>query len=164
MDILPYEIYILIFSFLLPLKYCNLYDIIVCRIVCKKWKRIVDDIEIKNRYLNNILGGYNKLIYEVMLQLSKNGEFESKWIAYVHSLLMRNGFAYVLLLNVDQLNIEKQKIGDEFKNRVRLQFVQEWQSSIDNSRKCTLYKHIKNDFRFENYLCTISWKYFKYIL
>ena len=64
MDILPDEIYILIFSFLLPLKYCNLYDIIVCRIVCKKWKRIVDDIEIKNRYLNNILSGYNKLIYE----------------------------------------------------------------------------------------------------
>lgn len=63
MEKLPDEILIEIFSFLLPLKYCNIHNILNCQKVCKKWKRIVNDIEIRNRYLNNILGGNINILY-----------------------------------------------------------------------------------------------------
>ena len=46
----------------------------------------------------------------------------------------------------------------------RSKFVQEWTSIVDFGRKCTLYKHIKTDFRFEPYLLRLAWDTFRYIV
>ena len=51
-----------------------------------------------------------------------------------------------------------------FMDRIKDQFVQGWQSYIKQSRKCVLYKNVKEDFMLERYLCEIPWKFSKYIL
>ena len=44
------------------------------------------------------------------------------------------------------------------------QFVQEWTGIVDAGRKCTLYKHIKTDFKLEPYLLRLSCDTYRYIV
>ena len=44
------------------------------------------------------------------------------------------------------------------------QFVQEWTGTVDAGRKCTLYKHIKTDFKLEPYLLRLSCDTYRYIV
>ena len=46
-----------------------------------------------------------------------------------------------------------------FKNKIKTivqdQFVQNWDSSVNNSHKCLIYKLYKQTFKFENYLINV---------
>ena len=47
---------------------------------------------------------------------------------------------------------------------MQAQFVQEWNSEMDLSRKCTLYKNVKTEFKLEPYLLKLSRDVFRYII
>ena len=47
---------------------------------------------------------------------------------------------------------------------MQAQFVQEWHSEMDLSRKCTLYRHVKTEFKLEPYLLKRSRDVFRYIV
>ena len=91
---------------------------------------------------------------------------QCNWIEHVHTLLLSNGFGYVWQMDFEHNNHSINHIKLLFKERIKLQYIQDWHtcSSINSSSKCTLYKHIKDDFILEKYLYTIPWKYSKYIL
>ena len=129
------------------------------------------DIHIKSRiigYWLRLVKSHNekidKLLYDVMLMFTKNGEYMSSWIAYVHTLLLTNGFGFVWYLDFEHTDENMKRIKTNFKNRIKLQYIQDWQSSVNASSKCVLYKDIKEDFIIENYLRVLPWKFCKYIL
>ena len=55
-------------------------------------------------------------------------------------------------------------IKELLKNTLQAQFVQEWNSEMDLSSKCTLYKHLKAEFKLEPYLLKLSRDVFRYIV
>ena len=103
-------------------------------------------------------------MYNVLLKFTQHGTHRSSWISYVHSLLLRNGFGFAWLIDVEQENVNVSKILMEFQTRIKLQFEQEWHSNINEISKCILYKHVKEEFALERYLCVLPWELCKYIL
>ena len=55
-------------------------------------------------------------------------------------------------------------IKELLKNTLQAQFVQEWNSKMDSSGKCTLYKHLKAEFKLEPYLLKLSRDVFRHIV
>ena len=55
-------------------------------------------------------------------------------------------------------------ITELLKDSLQAQFVQEWNSEMDLSSKCTLYKHLKAEFKLEPYLLKLSRDVFRYIV
>ena len=82
--------------------------------------------------------------------LNKNGLCDSKWIDFVRTSLLRNGFGYVWYNQGNGLNIECFK--EDFKERLHREFVQEWRSFLNESPKCLLYREIKQEFGLESYM------------
>ena len=52
-------------------------------------------------------------------------------------------------------------IKELLKDTLQAQFVQEWNSEMDLSSKCTLYKHLKAEFKLEPYLLKLSCDVFR---
>lgn len=64
MENLPDEILLKIICYNLPIIYCNISDFLKYRLVSKHWKKLVDDIETSNQYMNNIFKCKNsKIVY-----------------------------------------------------------------------------------------------------
>ena len=79
-------------------------------------------------------------------------------------LLIQNAFGFVLSSKLNSDFVDVNQLKTDFKNRLTLQFDPEWQTSINESKICILYRHLKDEFKLESYLLSIPCKICKYIL
>ena len=105
-----------------------------------------------------------KQLYNTLLRFTRNGIYLSRWISYVHVLLLQNGFGYVWLNDFINTDFNTDSFKVDFKERLILQYIQQWQSSVKESRKCVLYKHVKDEIKLEKYILSLPWKFCKYVL
>ena len=71
--------------------------------------------------------------------------------------LYRNGFGYIWEYQNNNMITDCYK--ELFKGRLTSQFIQEWQSNLLNSSKCSFYRHLKENFGLEKYLLTLPTKF-----
>ena len=113
------------------------------------------DILIKSRMVSYwahlVTGEESKLSYKsykVMLDLYTSGEYCSPWIKCIHQTLVELGLNNIWLSTDFNPKWLKLKVKQVLKD----QFFQSWNSQLENSGTCTLYKHIKDKLVLENYL------------
>ena len=110
-------------------------------VVMKYWLKILDMIEEGDTLTSKI--------YRELHQLSTTNPNKVTWVTLLRDMLNRCGMGNVWLA---------QKVDDKksflvlFKQRVYDIFIQEWRAEIENSTDGRLYKHIKVNFEFEEYL------------
>ena len=90
-------------------------------------------------------------VYMLMFNDANNGK--SNWASNVRDLLYNSGLNYIW---DQQFNIDVSF--DFIKTRINDQFIQYWLSLVQNCEKLNIYKTIKFEFCFEDYLekCHIS--------
>ena len=111
---------------------------------------------------NNPNTRINHVLYNVMLSLFNSNKYQSPWLKYVHDLLFSNGLGYVWIEQKNNVNAVYVK--GELKERLKLQYIQQWHFTINNSPKCVLYKEIKEHFRLEPYLVKLPRELSRYIV
>ena len=74
---------------------------------------------------------------------------EVTWATLVRDLLYRSGFGDVWL---NQRVVNKDLFLEEFKQRIKDMYLQEWIAEVRESSEGRLFKHIKREFKFEKYL------------
>ena len=91
-----------------------------------------------------------------------DNRFKSRWVDEVFKILNVNGLGYIWYNQTAELNV------NYVKNIVKIslvnQFEQNWNATIQNSSKCTLYRSHKTKLEFENYLVNIPQYFVKYII
>ena len=89
------------------------------------------------------------VLYRTMYNLHEKGILHCQWIAKIKSILNNIGCShYWYMQNVPNFNLFKQKI----KSVLFDQYLQTWNSSINESAKCLNYRIYKTDLKLENYL------------
>ena len=99
---------------------------------------------------------YNKLssnIYKLLYHLAIKNSYVSPWILYIRGILNDCGFPY-LWLNQD-LNCSVHWFKSVISNRLKDQFIQLWNETINRSGKCINYRMFKSEFKLENYLINL---------
>ena len=99
---------------------------------------------------------YNKLssnIYKLLYHLAIKNSYVSPWILYIRGILNDCGFPY-LWLNQD-LNCSVDWFKSVISNRLKDQFIQLWNETINRSGKCINYRMFKSEFKLENYLINL---------
>ena len=104
----------------------------------------------------------SKLMYNLMYNMHQNDAYQSDWLNCVRNILEVNGFGYIWV--GQRQNIDGMYIKELLKNTLQAQFVQEWNSEMDLSSKCTLYEHLKAEFKLEPYLLKLFRDVFRYIV
>ena len=88
------------------------------------------------------------IMYGIIFKKFKNETFTSPWLKYVKNTLDNCGLTNVWLSqslpSCKQLALKSRKVLED-------QYHQEWESNIQNSPKCILYKCFKSDLKFESY-------------
>ena len=114
------------------------------------------DIDIKIRtvcYWARLIVGkqtkYSNILYRLCRQLNENYNMQFSWILFVKQIFNECGFSNIweteLFNNVDYLKcVIKQRLED--------QFLQNWNSLLQNSPKAINYKTFKTEFKYEEYL------------
>ena len=97
-----------------------------------------------------------------MYNLHQNDTYQSDWLNCVRNILEVNGFGYIWV--GQGINSNAIYIKELLKHTLQAQFAQEWHSEMDLSRKCTLYRHVKTEFKLEPYLLKLSRDVFRYIV
>ena len=118
------------------------------------------EIQVKVRMIkfwSKLLTGKNSKIsckmYLLLLHLHRNNIYSCKWILYIEKILQDVGLKYIWLSN-NVTNINWPCI--EVQNRLRMQYVQKWNSDIYNSPKCINYRILKTGF----YLIALQSKFY----
>ena len=99
---------------------------------------------------------YNKLssnIYKLLYHLAIKNSYVSPWILYIRGILNDCGFPY-LWLNQD-LNCSVDWFKSVISNRLKDQFIQLWNETINRSGKCINYRMFVSEFKLENYLINL---------
>ena len=110
-------------------------------------------VRLVSYWLNIISADENKIskqMYNLMYNLHQNDTYQSDWLNCVRNILEVNGFGYIWV--GQGLNSNAIYIKELLKHTMQAQFVQEWHSAMDLSRKCTLYRHVKTEFKLGPYL------------
>ena len=115
---------------------------IKCRMI-SYWAKLLCQKESK---LSNIM-------YKVIYQYNSNGVYTSPWLSEIKNILDNTGHSFIWL---SQILSENFSIVHAVKKSLQDQYVQEWNTIINNSSKCVLYRTFKRNFVFENYLTTLS--------
>ena len=122
-------------------------------------------VRLVSYWLNIISADENEIskqMYNLMYNLHQNDTYQSDWLNCVRNILEVNGFGYIWV--GQGLNSNAIYIKELLKHMMQAQFVQEWHSEMDLSRKCTLYRHVKTEFKLEPYLLKLSRDVFRYIV
>ena len=96
----------------------------------------------------------SKQMYNLIYRMHQNNTHQSAWLNCIRQILEQNGYGYVWLnqgKNIDHIYVK-----ETLYSCLQDQFVQEWTGIVDAGRKCTLYKHIKTDFKLEPYLLSVT--------
>lgn len=116
-------------------------------IVIKYWLKIVNSEQHK----------YIKSIYNILIQDIEENNRQINWAQLVKQLLFRMGFAEVWI----QQNVGDVKIFlGMFKRRLKDNFVQNWNSEINDSSRAVFYKTFSN-FSFQTYLDIVTVKKYR---
>ena len=115
---------------------------IKCRMI-SYWSKLLCHKESK---LSNIM-------YKVIYQYNSHGVYTSRWLSELKNILDNTGHSFIWL---SQILPENFSIVHAVKKSLQNQYVQEWNTIINNSSKCVLYRTFKRNFVFENYLTTLS--------
>ena len=104
-------------------------------------------------YWANILNSKHdkicKLLYNTALSLHKDNTCTFPWISFVKKTLDELGLSeYFMNQNVGNINHFKATV----KKRLQDQYQQDWNSTVDNSSKCLVYRMYKTEYCFEDYL------------
>ena len=109
--------------------------------VIKYWLRIIDPTRKKPKYVLSI--------YNEMLKMTVSKPRAITWASLVKDLLCRCGLGvYWELQGVGNANV----FLSLFKQRVHDMFLQGWREDVTNTSSLRLFKHIKTEFKFEEYL------------
>ena len=122
-------------------------------------------VRLVSYWLNIISADENKIskqMYNLMYNLHQNDTYQSDWLNCVRNILEVNGFGYIWV--GQGINSNAIYIKELLKHTLQAQFAQEWHSEMDLSRKCTLYRHVKTEFKLEPYLLKLSRDVFRYIV
>ena len=79
--------------------------------------------------------------------------YTSPWLSEIKNILDNTGHSFIWL---SQILPENLSIVHAVKISLQDQYVQEWNTIINDSSKCVLYRTFKRNFVFENYLTTLS--------
>ena len=112
---------------------------IKCRII-KYWSRL---ITCQARKLSSF-------IYRFIYNLHTNNIYHSPWILFVKKILCDCGFSRVWQSQTIPTGIDL--FNNNILQRLRDQFIQQWNSDIDNSPKSLNFRMFKLNFGRENYL------------
>ena len=91
---------------------------------------------------------YNKLssnIYKLLYHLAIKNSYVSPWILYIHGILNDCGFPYLWLKQ--DLNCSVDWFKSFISNRLKDQFIQLWNETINRSGKCIHSRMFKSEFR-----------------
>ena len=113
-----------------------------CRMI-SYWSKLLCQKESK---LSNIM-------YKVIYQYNSHVVYTSPWLSEIKNILGNTGHSFICL---SQILPDNFSIVHAVKNSLQDQYVQEWNTIINNSSKCVLYRTFKRNFVFENYLTTLS--------
>ena len=127
------------------------------------------DITIKTRMisywvkiLKSKASKFTHIMYQELYKMYNDNRFKSRWVDEVFKILNVNGLGYIWYNQTAELNV------NYVKNIVKIslvnQFEQNWNATIQNSSKCTLYRSHKTKLEFENYLVNIPQYFVKYII
>ena len=92
-------------------------------------------------------------MYKVIHQYNSHGVYTSPWLSEIKNILDNTGHSFIWLSQILPENIS---IVHAVKNSLQDQYVQEWDTIINNSFKCVLNRTFKRNFVLENYLTTLS--------
>ena len=98
-------------------------------------------------------GKLSSMIYKVIHILSEQGKCKSNWLENVKNVVTNNGYANVWL---SQSCLNKQWFRLSFKQKVKDQFLQQWNSLINSSSSGITYKIFKNQFEINNYFSILN--------
>ena len=102
------------------------------------------------------------VMYSVLLRKYNDLSFLSGWVDFVFYTLNTNGLGFIWFYQSPEIN--RTYVKSALKEKLVLQFIQEWHSTLVNSSKCVLYRLFKADFKLENYLLITSRELVKYIV
>ena len=122
------------------------------------------EIDIKIRIISFwatiICGKQSKIsciMYSLSYHLYSQHNFDIKWITLLEKILTETVFS-----NIWQTQTFKsiEWLKQSIKQRLLDQFLQDWNSSVQNSTKSYNYRIFKTDFKFEEYLKKFRWAKF----
>ena len=93
------------------------------------------------------------IMYKILYLKYFDESYKSPWLPYVYNVLNANGLGYIWFNQSPNINVNYVK--SILKERLLLQFIQGWQSQLEQSSKCTLYRSFKTSFQFVQYLIRI---------
>lgn len=96
---------------------------------------------------------YNKIIYNALLELSVTNPNKVTWVTLIRDLLNSIGLGDYWL---SQCIENESKFISIFRQRIQDIHYQEWSAEVDGTSSNRLFKYIKEDFKFEEYLDSLN--------
>ncbi len=110
------------------------------------------DIRMLNFWFKNVCNDPSKLsniFYKLLYNMSERGVYHAEWIKAVKSLLIKydmyNFWEDQREMRMSNYNMFK----TTFKQRIQDYYKNEWQISVNESRKCYIYKGFKSELNLE---------------
>lgn len=115
------------------------------------------EITIKQRMINFwvklLTGKISKLSYNIYLFLLHSNYVNSKWILFIKSILNSTGRSDIWFRQPNQISFP---LGKLIKQNLQDQFLQTWNSQLDNSSKGRNYSLFKTDISCESYITVLN--------
>ena len=117
-------------------------------------------VEIQSKivsYWSNLLefntGRLSSMIYNILYILFEQGKCKSKWLENVKNIVSSNGYANVW---ESQSCLNKNWFRASFKQKLKDQFLQRWESLLNSSSGAVLYRMYKNEFGINKYFYILN--------
>jgi len=114
-------------------------------------------VRMLNYWLRNLLSKdskYSNILYRIIYYKYINDFFQCPWLNYIKRILDNCGLSNVWEF---QGLFDKNWVSSKVKSILHDQFLQKWNSEIENSSKCICYKIFKDTFEFEEYLDNLEY-------
>ena len=109
--------------------------------VVKYWLKIIKDINNDENYM--------QIVYKELLRINREAPGNMTWVSQVKKLLESCGFGYIWR---NQFVHNENQFLNEFKERIKDMYLQDWSSQVQLTSENRLYKNIKTNFKLEPYL------------
>ena len=111
----------------------------------------VTDHDVKRVEAFNIDNNENHVqkVYNELLLLNREAPGNITWVSQVKKLLESSGFGYIWR---NQFVHNENQFLNEFKERIKDMYLQDWSSQVQLTSENRLYKNIKTNFKLEPYL------------
>ena len=100
-----------------------------------------------------LTGKISKLSYNFYLFLSHSNDVTSKWIRFIKSILNSSGRSDIWFRQPNQISFP---LGKLINQNLQEQFLQTWNSQLDNSSKGRNYSLFKSDISCETYITVLN--------